>query len=369
MNMNMNPGISAVQTDEELWRQSRDGDQEAFGLIVERYQGLICALAYSASGRLNGAEDLAQETFLTAWRRIGDLREPGNLRPWLCGIARNLAASAARRSWRRGGEPQSLEAVADPASAADDPARATAGREEEALLWRTLSELPDSYREPLVLFYREHQSVSEVAAQLGLSEDATRQRLSRGRALLREEMMAFVESTLTRTRPGVAFKAGVLAALPLLAAQKAGAATASAKAAVAKAAWGAVLGPLAGLLVGWFSSKALQATARSERERKTLARHAAGAVLGAFGMCAGLVWALSQAGILYPVSRSGLVLGVLAWVAALVALLLAINHLMQRKVRRLRAEDGPEAAPNSGGDAGPGSKPAPPNRGNPGTNL
>jgi hypothetical protein len=77
-----------------------------------------------------------------------------------------------------------------------------------------LERIPELYREPLVLFYREHQSVEHVAAALDLSEDAVKQRLSRGRKLLHEQVLAFVEGALGRTNPGRAFTIGVLAALP-----------------------------------------------------------------------------------------------------------------------------------------------------------
>src|SRR5208282_3406766 len=88
------------------------------------------------------------------------------------------------------------------------------GREEEAILWRSLERIPELYREPLILFYREHQSIEQVAVELELSGDAVKQRLSRGRKLLQEEVQAFVENTLRRTAPGQAFSSTVLAALP-----------------------------------------------------------------------------------------------------------------------------------------------------------
>jgi RNA polymerase sigma factor (sigma-70 family) len=192
----MNP---ATVSDEQLWRLACEGDREAFGRIVERYQSLVCSLAYSACGALGTSEDMAQETFITAWHRLKDLRDPGKLRQWLCGIVRNIAANAVRRELRRGGEPESLDAAAGHLSVESDPAAQTITREEETLLWRTLAEMPASYREPLVLFYREEKSVAEVALKLDLSSDTVKQRLSRGRAMLREEMAALVESTLTRT--------------------------------------------------------------------------------------------------------------------------------------------------------------------------
>src|SRR5262245_55039196 len=89
--MNMNLEMSRVVSDEQLWRLASDGDREAFTRIVERYQSLICSLAYSACGALGTSEDMAQETFITAWRRLRDLREPSKLRQWLCGIVRTIA--------------------------------------------------------------------------------------------------------------------------------------------------------------------------------------------------------------------------------------------------------------------------------------
>ena len=94
-----------VASDEQLWRLACEGDREAFGKIVERYQTLICSIAYSACGALGTSEDMAQETFITAWHRLNDLREPNKLRQWLCGIVRNIAANAVRRELRRGGAP------------------------------------------------------------------------------------------------------------------------------------------------------------------------------------------------------------------------------------------------------------------------
>ena len=136
----------------------------------------------------------SQETFVTAWKQLGDLREPEKLRWWLCRISRNLTCDALRKQGR---EPihkaEPLEEVEESAAAEPLPSDYTISREEEAILWRSIERIPESYREPLVLFYREHQSVENVAAALDLSEDAVKQRLSRGRKLLHEQVLAFVE--------------------------------------------------------------------------------------------------------------------------------------------------------------------------------
>src|SRR5260221_10859718 len=87
-------------SDSELVTQSLAGHREAFGWIVARYQSLLCSLAYSATGSLSQSEDLAQETFVTAWKQLAYLREPEKLRAWLCRISRNLTCDALRRQGR-----------------------------------------------------------------------------------------------------------------------------------------------------------------------------------------------------------------------------------------------------------------------------
>ena len=174
--------MSAVaNNDAELVSASLAGDRDAFGQIVARYQSLVCSLAYSATGSLSQSEDLAQETFVAAWKQMAGLREPEKLRAWLCGIARNLINNWLRRQGR---EPshraESLEEIAESPSPEPLPVEQTISNEEQAILWRSLERIPEIYREPLVLFYREHQSIEAVAEKLELTEDAVKQRLSRG---------------------------------------------------------------------------------------------------------------------------------------------------------------------------------------------
>ena len=87
-------------SDAELVSRSLDGNRDAFSQIVVRYQALICSLAYSAMGSLGQSEDVAQETFITAWKHLSHLREPAKLRAWLCGIARNRTNRSLRQEGR-----------------------------------------------------------------------------------------------------------------------------------------------------------------------------------------------------------------------------------------------------------------------------
>jgi RNA polymerase sigma factor (sigma-70 family) len=136
--MTMNSLPLAAASDEQLWQKSIDGDREAFGRIVERYQSLVCSLAYSACGNLTRSEDFAQEAFVAAWQKLGELREPAKLRAWLCGIVRHLTANALRRDRRRGVVPNSLDDTSEPVSAEADPADQAVTQEEAVLLWRSL---------------------------------------------------------------------------------------------------------------------------------------------------------------------------------------------------------------------------------------
>ena len=182
------------------------GDRDAFSQIVTRYQALICSLAYNATGSVRQSEDLAQETFVAAWRDLAQLREAAKLRGWLCSNVRHQISRAFSRSIREpahAAEP--LDAAHDFASSDPLPSEQAVSREEQAILWRSLERIPETYREPLILFYRENQSVERVAAALELSEDAVKQRLSRGRKLLQDQVAAFVEGALHRTSPGTAF--------------------------------------------------------------------------------------------------------------------------------------------------------------------
>jgi RNA polymerase sigma factor (sigma-70 family) len=293
---------AGVNNDAELVGGTLAGNRDAFTQIVSRYQSLICSLAYSATGSLGQSEDLAQETFITAWKHLGHLRERHKLRAWLCGIARNRINNFLRREGRepiRQAEP--LENISESHSPELPPGEQTISNEEQAILWRSLERIPEIYREPLVLFYREHQSIEAVAEKLELTEDTVKQRLSRGRKLLHEQVLAFVEGALERTNPGKVFTLGVLAALPALtisakaatlgaAAAKGGA---TAKAAGAMGLLGVILSPLMILFGNYIPYRIGLAEARSDAERrhiKAFYRKAIGLSLGLSTALLALLW-------------------------------------------------------------------------------
>ncbi len=207
-------------TETGLLQASLAGSKDAFGAIIERYQSLICAITYSATGDLGKSRELAQETFIRAWKSLVQLKDLNKFRVWLCRIARNLASRSIRKQRFdvvREGQP--LEEAALLQAPGDDPDQIAISKEHQALVWQALEAIPEQYREPMVLFYRRRHSITPVAADLELSEDALKQRLSQGRKFLKTEFASLVEDVLAKTAPQEAFTVAVVAALPALAPQ------------------------------------------------------------------------------------------------------------------------------------------------------
>lgn len=216
MNIMQNPAstIDNESSDAGLWRRVLENDQSAFEEVVRRHQGAVTAVAYCALGDFSAAQDVAQETFWQSWRSRADLKDHDKLPGWLCGIARNLA----RNNFHTGRRLILNTTVSDnePTSLEYDPASNAVSDEEQRLVWETLEQIPESYREALVLFYRHGHSVAEVASSLDISEVAAKQRLSRGRDILREQLANLVEGVLVRTRPNDSFRKKVMAGIAAL---------------------------------------------------------------------------------------------------------------------------------------------------------
>ncbi|MFN0249276.1 MAG: sigma-70 family RNA polymerase sigma factor [Kofleriaceae bacterium] len=204
--------MGIVTSDADLLEASRRGEHSAFGALVERYQGVVCAVSYSRTRDQALSEDVAQETFLAAWQQLDQLREAGRLRSWLCGIAKNLASKARKRRVRE----VPSDGVADHEPARGDPFDALDAAQSEALVGDALGRVPEKYRDVLVLYYREQKPIAEVAEMLGITEAAALQRLARGRQYLADGVQSLVERSL-RALPKKSLVASVVAALPLIA--------------------------------------------------------------------------------------------------------------------------------------------------------
>jgi RNA polymerase sigma factor (sigma-70 family) len=338
---------SSQQSDTALVSQALSGDRGAFGQIVARYQSLICSMAYSATGNLSQSEDLAQDTFITAWKQLPHLREQGKLRAWLCGIARFVIGKAVRKDGREPSHAaESLDIISHASTPEAQPGEHAMSKEEEAILWRSIERIPETYREPLVLFYREHKSVEAVAEALELSEDTVKQRLSRGRKLLQQEVLAFVEGALARTAPGKGFTLGVLAAIPafLLPAQAAAAVGSvaiggSGKAAAGSGLLGAWMAPVLAVFGTWVGYRLDLDAATTDVERrftKTFYGRLTGALLAFIVGTAFLVYFASRAVPAYAgLLRGAFVVLTGAYTVFVVGLLVWMRQARRRAVAQL----------------------------------
>lgn len=164
------------QTDEELYRQMRKGDQRAFAALYERREPALYRYALHMTGSRVAAEEVAHEVFL---RIIGPHlnfdEQRGSLEAYLYGVARNLV-----RMMRRKGP------VEEPVDQAveHDILGGLIREQATAALYGALDELPDRYRETVTLCDLEERSYEEAARLIGCPVGTVRSRLHRARALL-----------------------------------------------------------------------------------------------------------------------------------------------------------------------------------------
>lgn len=346
----MNPlGSSTLDpaaTDADLVAACVAGERGAFAGIVERYQRLLCSLAYAATGNVAESEDAAQETFIAAWSQLGELREPDKLRPWLCGILRHKISRRRRKYGRDAVLGAAPVEAADEVAADELPAVDAAMRnEEQAILWRALERVPPLYREPLVLYYRENRSIEHVAVALDLGEDAVKQRLARGRRMLQEQALAFVEGALARTTPGRAFTVGVLAALPALVAPTPAQAAGLGAAAVAQGGalakttgLAALLASVAGVVSALMQLRVGLDQSRTPRERRTTVVATAAFLFGSLAWL-GLLWGLREAAFRWPEHRAIFAIACQGFVLAFIVGWPFVLARVLRQFRRMRTEE------------------------------
>ena len=268
-----------------LVKEFQAGSCEAFAELVGRYQNLATSIAFANSGDLQRSEDIAQQAFLVAWQKQSELVDPDRFAGWIRGIVTNVARNERRIKENRV-QKAAVELTDNHAPATNaTPQNRASRKEQNELLWNSLNQIPLEYREPLVLFYREDLSVAAVAEQLELSQDAVKQRLSRGRKMLKQEIETMVEDFLVDSKPAGNFTAGVIAALPAVSATAKAAAIKTAAATVGKAGlgkaagaaafWGTAggtLGALGGLFGAWWGIRNEINRATSEEEAKELER-------------------------------------------------------------------------------------------------
>ncbi|MGE3807771.1 MAG: RNA polymerase sigma factor, partial [Gemmataceae bacterium] len=155
-------------------------EPQAFQALVRRHQPRVLRVCRRLLGDEHVAEDVCQETFVVLARKAAELPWQRSIGPWLNAVARRLALNARTRARRRQHDPLDEDVV----SAEAGPTARAEHRELEAALGSELGQLPDKYREPIVLCYLDGKTNVEAARELGWPTGSIARRLDRARSLL-----------------------------------------------------------------------------------------------------------------------------------------------------------------------------------------
>ena len=178
--------MSDRPTDGELVYGARQGDEFAFGLLVERYQRPAYAVALSVTGRHEDAEDAAQESFLVALDRLEECRNPERFGGWLMTIVRNRSKNLIRRESLR----ETDQVPPPPRSRVPTPDKMAETAELRGLLEAALKELPEVQRQIVLLHDLEGWKHREIAERLDLPSGTVRSHLHFARKALRHGLQS-----------------------------------------------------------------------------------------------------------------------------------------------------------------------------------
>jgi RNA polymerase sigma factor (sigma-70 family) len=207
--MGHNEPAMAIPSDAELVERARAGDQGAFGALYDTWFDRVYDLAFRVVRDANAAADVAQDTFLSAWRELEGLADPGAFGGWVRRIARNTALNRRRKDQRA--QPVDTKAMAviesagpsaatahagfrveDRLGAADDPVRAAEDAELAALVWESADALGERDASVLDLQLRHGLAPAEIAEVVEINRNHANQLVHRVRNRLGDAVRARV---------------------------------------------------------------------------------------------------------------------------------------------------------------------------------
>jgi RNA polymerase sigma-70 factor (ECF subfamily) len=176
------------KTRDVLASRLKSGDREAAAELIDIYYEQIYRYMRRLGHDRQASEDLTQETFLSAWQHIGQLRSSGALAGWLYHIAGNVS----KGQWRKIGA-EKVGIVEEYAARKD---LGEAGRLEElGRLYKAVDELPRKSKEPVILHYMQRLSIADAAEAIGVRQGTLKSRLNRALRRLKKNMESKGEST------------------------------------------------------------------------------------------------------------------------------------------------------------------------------
>jgi RNA polymerase sigma-70 factor (ECF subfamily) len=187
------------ESDAEAVAKAKGGDEEAFRALVERYSPLVYKVAYRLTGSGHDADDVVQETFLRAYRRLELFEDRSQIGSWLYRIAANCAYDVLRRRRRH---QQRFEAVGEDHGGQEhvpsedpSPERLVFGSEVRRRLEVVLARLSPAERSAFVLRHFEGFSIEEIGRVLDLDKSATKHSIFRAVQKLRRALAPMAGTT------------------------------------------------------------------------------------------------------------------------------------------------------------------------------
>lgn len=174
------PTAGPVPGAPHLVLEAQRGNRAAFGLLYRDFARIVHGILLGCCGR-SEADDLTQDVFMQAFERLPELRDPAAFPAWLCATARNAGIDHLRKKQRR---PAATE-LTDLEGREPGPGETAAQRDAAARVLDCVRQLPDAYRETLVLRLVEGFTGQQIAERTGLTHGSVRVNLTRGMALLR----------------------------------------------------------------------------------------------------------------------------------------------------------------------------------------
>jgi len=172
------------------------GTQRKVEQLAAAYYEPLCRYAYRLSGSPQEAEDLTQETFCQAHRKLAQLRDEGRAKAWLFSILRNAYLHRVRASKQENRVP--FDSVGEIPDRPSEPLPEI----DQAQLQRALGELPEAFRTPVILYYFEDFSYREIADQMEVPLGTVMSRLARAKSFLRQRLLSPAPSVAAPTSPG-----------------------------------------------------------------------------------------------------------------------------------------------------------------------
>lgn len=178
-----------IAQEREIVLRCQNGDVEAMGLLVTQYQHWVYNIAYGMLGHHHDAEDIAQDSFLSAWENIGNFQFRSRFSTWLYRIVKNKCLNHIDQYRRRKTDPTEIDdsqpwIPIDTVTPEDEALR----KEIKEIVHAALAKLKDSHREILILRELQDLSYEEISEILGCTLGRVKSRLHEARKALKKEL-------------------------------------------------------------------------------------------------------------------------------------------------------------------------------------